>query len=159
MIFPSPKCRLVAWTQIYKSKDQGGWGILHLADFNQALSGKWWGKFSISNNPCWSEIIAFNYAPSGGSIDLFHATPRIKSFFWKGLLNCREGFLSAVEVSIKDGRDTSLWLDCWMGGPRWRTDGLTFSPSGGILLAQWPTSFFQNQTRFWWSSSLETTSN
>lgn len=130
MIFPSPKCRLVAWTQIYKSKDQGGWGILHLADFNQALSGKWWGKFSISNNPCWSEIIAFNYAPSGGSIDLFHATPRIKSFFWKGLLNCREGFLSGVEVSIKDGRDTSLWLDCWMGGP-------TLANRWPDLFAQW----------------------
>lgn len=45
-----PKCRLVAWFKICNSKDHGRWGILDISDFNSALLGKWWQKFSSGSN-------------------------------------------------------------------------------------------------------------
>lgn len=78
----------------------------------KVLSGKWWWKFSTYFSPCWSNVISFNYVSNGGQIPLFHTTPRISSFFWKSLLKCRAAFLSSMDVSIKDGKDTSFWLDC-----------------------------------------------
>lgn len=32
---------LVAWKRICRTQNMGGWGILNLKDFNQALLGKW----------------------------------------------------------------------------------------------------------------------
>lgn len=113
---PKPKCRLAAQSQICKSKDQGGWGILNLADFNLTLLGKWWWKFQSYNNPVWSEIIVFNYMPSGGLITLLHSTPKKKSFFWKGLFKCRAAFVASIESTIKDGEDISFWSDRWLEG-------------------------------------------
>lgn len=37
-----PSWRLVGWNNLCRARDQGGWGILALANFNQALLGKWW---------------------------------------------------------------------------------------------------------------------
>lgn len=36
------KCRLVVWPWVCKTKNQKGWGVLNLRDFNYALLGKWW---------------------------------------------------------------------------------------------------------------------
>ncbi|XP_039130342.1 uncharacterized protein LOC120266746 [Dioscorea cayenensis subsp. rotundata] len=36
-----PGCRLVAWKNICRAKEQGGWGILDLSTFNLSLLGKW----------------------------------------------------------------------------------------------------------------------
>lgn len=40
-----PSYRLIGWNNICRTRDQGGWGILDLYNFNQALMGKWWWKF------------------------------------------------------------------------------------------------------------------
>lgn len=108
-----PKCRLVVWSDIYKSKSQEGWGILNLTDFNQALLDKWWWKISTHRNFVWSDIVFFIYKPSRGLISFFHSIPRTKSFFWSGILKCREVFIANSMASIKDGHDTSFWLDWW----------------------------------------------
>lgn len=42
------KCRLVGWKNLYRSRDQGGWGVLDLHVFNLALLGKWWWKFLMT---------------------------------------------------------------------------------------------------------------
>lgn len=57
-------CRLVYWKNICRSRDQGGWGILDLYNFNQALLGKWWWKFMTDTNWCGSKVIQFNYRVS-----------------------------------------------------------------------------------------------
>lgn len=36
-------------------------------------------------------------------------------FYLKGLLKCRAAFQSCIDVTIKDGKETSLWLDHWYG--------------------------------------------
>lgn len=87
-----PKYRLTAWSHICKFKNQGGYGILDLTNFNLALLGKWWWKFYSCSNLVWSEIIAFNYMSKGDLISLLHSTPRKASFFWKGLLKCKAAF-------------------------------------------------------------------
>lgn len=42
-----PTCRLVCWKNLCRPRVQGGWGILDLKTFNQALLGKWWWKFLL----------------------------------------------------------------------------------------------------------------
>lgn len=77
-------CRLVCWKTLCRPRDQGGWGILDLHNFNHAPLGKWWWKFS--NDPKWggAEVIQFNY----GNVNwnLFPIVHGRMSFFWKGVL-------------------------------------------------------------------------
>lgn len=56
-------CRLVCWKNLCRPRDQGDWGILDLARFNQALLGKWLWKYYM--DPSWggSKVIQFNYGP------------------------------------------------------------------------------------------------
>lgn len=57
-------CHLVYWRNLCLPCEQGGWGILDLYTFNQALLGKWWWKFMSGANWCVSKVIQFNYLMS-----------------------------------------------------------------------------------------------
>lgn len=47
-----PKCKLMMWPHICKSKDQGGWGTVNFRYFNYALLGKWWWKITSGYKSC-----------------------------------------------------------------------------------------------------------
>lgn len=80
------RCRLVCWKNICRFRDQGGWGILDMYNFNQALLRKWWWKFMT--DPTWYgvDVVQFNYGISKRNMH-----PREASmisfffffFFWK----------------------------------------------------------------------------
>ncbi|XP_039118050.1 uncharacterized protein LOC120253914 [Dioscorea cayenensis subsp. rotundata] len=56
-----PKVRLIGWKNLCRSRDQRGWGILELQNFNLALLGKWWWKYLSDPTWCGANIVKFNY--------------------------------------------------------------------------------------------------
>ncbi|XP_039122000.1 uncharacterized protein LOC120258608 [Dioscorea cayenensis subsp. rotundata] len=74
-----PKCRLVGWKTLCRPREFGGWGILDLQCFNQALLGKWWWKFMSDASWGAANVILFNYG-----IQRWNMFPRLSgrvSFF------------------------------------------------------------------------------
>lgn len=96
------------------TQGQGGWGILDLASFNQALLGKWWWKYMTG--PSWggAKVIQFNYGLSRAKLWPYQ-TGRI-SFFWKGVLTCLPALRSCVSYEIVTGKETLFWKDGWLNG-------------------------------------------
>ncbi|XP_039130345.1 uncharacterized mitochondrial protein AtMg00310-like [Dioscorea cayenensis subsp. rotundata] len=109
-----PGCRLVSWTNLCRPHDQGGWGILGIDTFNQALLRKWWWKFLTFPGWCGSEVIQFNYG-----MNRWNMFPRLTSrisFFWKGVLNCLPAFRSCIAHNVQSGWETLFWKDQWLDG-------------------------------------------
>ncbi|XP_039120313.1 uncharacterized protein LOC120256691 [Dioscorea cayenensis subsp. rotundata] len=109
-----PKCRLVAWQNICRSKEQGGWGILDLYAFNRALLGKWRWKFLTDSNWCCAKVIKFNYNLS--SWNLFCLPRGRVSFFWSGVLKGFSAFNGCVTVKVCSGMESLFWKDRWLNG-------------------------------------------
>ncbi|XP_039143935.1 uncharacterized mitochondrial protein AtMg00310-like [Dioscorea cayenensis subsp. rotundata] len=109
-----PGCRLVAWKNICRSKEQGGWGILDLSSFNMALLGKW--RWKLLSDSSWggAKILRFNYG--GPNWDLFRRTTSRVSFFWSGVDQCLPAFSGCVSVQVKDGANSLFWKDRWFNG-------------------------------------------
>ncbi|XP_039120732.1 uncharacterized protein LOC120257303 [Dioscorea cayenensis subsp. rotundata] len=91
-----PKCHLVSWQRLCLPREQGGWGIINLVEFNSALLGKWWNLFLSRHRRC--------------------------SFFWQGLYQSLEAFTACLQSVVVNGESTLFWLDNWMEGcaPRFR---------------------------------------
>ncbi|XP_039115891.1 uncharacterized protein LOC120251437 [Dioscorea cayenensis subsp. rotundata] len=114
----SKEVRLIAWSKITRLRDMGGWGILNLQTFNNALLGKWWWKLTCNPNSNWAKIINANYSISDTVGVLSHTPPRNKSFFWAGVTSTLSPFRSCITKSIRNGSSTSLWSDRWHDGLR-----------------------------------------
>lgn len=104
-----PRCRLVAWQNIYRSKEQGDWGILDLTSFNLALLGKWRWKFLMDSKWSCAKVLQFNY--NKPTWDLFCQFRGRVSFFWSGVLKCLEAFCVCVKVKVISGMETLFWKD------------------------------------------------
>jgi len=115
--------RLIAWKRICRPRHMGGWGILNLQDFNNALLGKWWWKIASSPNGCWRHILIANYSISKPPGALFHSLPRNKSFFWAGINVILPAFRSCIIKSVRNGANTSFWFDRWFEGLPLKTSG------------------------------------
>lgn len=132
----NPKCRLVRWKNLCRSRDQGGWGILDLGIFNQVLLGKWYWKFM--NEQTWSgaDVVQFNYG-----VSRWNLYPRYSgriSFFWKGVLNCLPALRNCVNHGINSGMETLFWKDNWLNrrAPMfiWQEEfSRTLHPNGSIF--------------------------
>ncbi|XP_039145636.1 uncharacterized protein LOC120282866 [Dioscorea cayenensis subsp. rotundata] len=109
-----PRCRLVAWQAICRSKEQGGWGILNLSVFNMALLGKWRWKFLSDSNWCCARVIKFNYNLT--SWNMFSLPRGRVSFFWSGVLKGLSAFNGCVTVKVHFGMEALFWKDRWLNG-------------------------------------------
>lgn len=107
--------RLVAWDRICRPRSMGGWGILNLHSFNNALLAKWWWKIFTGQQGCWSKIIRLNYLSTGPPGPLFHSPPRNKSFFWAGITPFLPAFRACTAKSVHNGASTFFWFDNWLG--------------------------------------------
>ncbi|XP_039136364.1 uncharacterized protein LOC120273726 [Dioscorea cayenensis subsp. rotundata] len=109
-----PGCRLVAWNNICRAKEQGGWGILALSSFNLALLGKW--RWKVFNDSPWggAKILRFNY--NIPAWDLYRVPNGRVSFFWSGISQCLPAFRGCVSVQIKSGTEALFWKDRWLNG-------------------------------------------
>lgn len=109
-----PKMRLVSWNRICRPREHGGWGILNLDDFNLALLGKWWWKFTTGVPWCGREIILYNYFQNSPLWNLHNRPPQRRSFIWNGLLQCLPAFRNCISSIVHNGDSTLFWLDKWV---------------------------------------------
>ncbi|XP_039123614.1 uncharacterized protein LOC120260240 [Dioscorea cayenensis subsp. rotundata] len=109
-----PGCRLVAWRNICRAKEQGGWRILELSTFNLALLGKWRWKMLADSHWGGRKIICFNY--NVPKWDLFRVPNGRVSFFWSGVSSCLPAFRGCVSVQVKSGSESLFWKDRWLNG-------------------------------------------
>lgn len=106
-----PGCRLVGWKNLCRPRDQGGWGILDLLHFNQALLEKWWWKFMSDPNWCGSKVIQFNYNLSRWN--LFPTQTSRVSFFWKWVVSCLQALRGCIGCNVTSSHETLFWKDRW----------------------------------------------
>lgn len=121
------KIRLVSWMRICRLRKQGGWGILNLQNFNNALLGKWSWKITSSAHWCGEGIIRENYFKTCPEWNLFHKQYRRRSFFWNGILHSLHAFRKNLSPLVKNGATAFFWLDNWVEGNSRQTFGPIFS--------------------------------
>lgn len=109
-----PTCKLVCWKILCRPRNQGGWGILDLDIFKQALLGKWWWKFMMDTSWCESKVIQFNYRLS--SWNLFPRPSGRMFFFWKRVISGLPAVRGSLIHDIGSGEETSFWKDPWING-------------------------------------------
>lgn len=141
-------CRLVGWRSLCRPREQGGWGILDLHNFNMALLGKWWWKFTRDPNWYGASVVQFNYGFSRWNL-----FPRLSgriSSFWKGVSCCLPAFRSCIVHCINSGEKTFFWKDCWLNGATpmdlW-PEAFRNSPLPNGTVRSW--LFFLRRLLFW----------
>jgi hypothetical protein len=106
------KYRLVKWSVICSSKDQGGLGIHDLEVKNTALLGKWLFRL-LTEEGTWQTILKRKYIDQNS---LSHVLWKLRdSHFWAGLMAIKKFFFGLVFFSIKDGLEIRFWEDKWLG--------------------------------------------
>lgn len=109
-----PKMRLVKWHRICRPREQGGWRILNLAVFNNALLAKWWWKLTSGASLCGDKIVMFNYSNFAQGWNLHSKPHNRRSFIWNGLLHNLPAFQAGVSSVVVNGEKTLFWLDRWV---------------------------------------------
>lgn len=111
-----PKIRLVNWLMLCRSREQGGWNVLNLEAFNDALLDKWWWKMVSGCLWCGVDIFRENYFKRAPLWNLFQKQCSRRLFLWSGILQILPGFRKNLITSVRGGASTLFWLDNWMEG-------------------------------------------
>lgn len=120
------KMRLVGWTRLCRSREQGGWGILNLTTFNNALLGKWWWKIINERQWCGELVLKTNYFQNFPSWNLYHKHCARRSFFWNGILRVLPAFRKTSPRWFGTGPLLCFGLITGLMGGHRQIFGLTF---------------------------------
>jgi hypothetical protein len=99
----------VAWTEVCKSKDNGGLGVLDLRTQNEALLLRHLHKFLNKEDIPWVSLIWESYYNNA------HPQSKVKkaSFWWRDILKLLDKYKGLATVNINNGKSCYLWLDLW----------------------------------------------
>ena len=95
-----------------RPKDQGGLGILDLQLQNKCLLAKWLVNL-LNTTGLWQTLLTNKYLRSK-FLTQVKAKPYY-SHFWRGLMKIIDEVLANGSFIIKDGCQTRLWDDTWVG--------------------------------------------
>lgn len=118
----SHKIPWVSWSDVCKSKQEGGLGIKDLSLFNWALVWKWVGRLLDEKYRLWPRVIFSKYGSLEGSLSLVRNGRRgHKVSVWRKDL-CRmywgvngNGLRGSFYKKLGRGEGTSFWSDLWVG--------------------------------------------
>lgn len=101
----------VSWTDICKSKKEGGLGLRKLEDFEMVFRLKRLWQFFSCSGSLWVPWLS-NNTFGGRSIWLINDSPR---FSWtvRSMLQLRQDLHSYLRCSIGDGSSALFWYDYW----------------------------------------------
>ncbi|GJS15007.1 RNA-directed DNA polymerase, eukaryota [Tanacetum coccineum] len=117
------KITWVAWNKVLASKKKGGLGVSSFYALNRALLLKWVWRFVSQDGSLWFQVTQAIY---GSTIDS-HSVQMASnwcSILREMLLLKSKGFdfMSLCSKRVRNGNNTSFWLDIWKGDSTLRDD-------------------------------------
>ncbi len=105
---------MVNWKHVYRSRSEGGLGVLDLRDMNTAFLSKWWWKLLTGENFLWDKLILeLHYTRmrpllKGLRLSPIHSGGKV---FWGlgGVFRC------GMKYELGDRSSVELWRDIWRG--------------------------------------------
>lgn len=98
---------------VYKTKNEGGFGIRRIDDIIKAMAVKLVWKF-IQNKTVWAKWMRKKYCndKKNWSATMNNNT----SYTWKLLLKGRQWCKGVIDRKIVNGENSEVWLDPWING-------------------------------------------
>ena len=98
-----------AWTNVCKSKQEGGLGVIDLKTQNEALLLKHLMKFFNKEDLPWILLVWESYYEAGSLPSL----AKKGSFWWRDILKLLDKFKGLAMVNINNAKSCFLWTDLW----------------------------------------------
>ncbi|KAK2447294.1 hypothetical protein QL285_006665 [Trifolium repens] len=111
----------VSWSDVCRSKEEGGLGVKDLAWFNLALLAKWRWRLLVDHGSLWKMVLGAKYGNVGG-LNVSLGRGYKLSLWYKDLVGI--GVLRGVEgdwvqevfsKKLGDGGNTKFWKEPWIG--------------------------------------------
>lgn len=102
----------IAWSDVYKPKDEGGLGLRSLSEANIVSCLKFIWHILSSRGSLLVQWI-HRYLIRKGSFWSVKETSSLGSWMWKKLLKLRPLALQLARVELNNGSTTSFWYDKW----------------------------------------------
>jgi hypothetical protein len=116
------KINWVKWETICKPKHTGGLGVRDIRLVNISLLTKWRWRLLYVDQQMWKKVSIAKYGVTPcGKVDLGEdCKPWFSSLWWKDISSIGKNinhnwFSQQVVKKIGNGRQTSFWLDNWLG--------------------------------------------
>lgn len=110
------KMAWLAWSQLCRSKRQGGLGFRDLRAFNMALLAKQGWRILTNPDSLMARIFEAKYFPHG---DFLKAKSGYRpSATWSSILKARDLLVKGIRIRIGNGYSTSIWDDPWLPDDR-----------------------------------------
>ena len=107
------KCIFKSWEDTCRSKEEGGLGIQRASVCNQAGVLRLLWELETNKNALWVKWIWGKYLR--GSSIWCARPPQNASWVWRSILKIRPLAEKLIYYSIGNGRNTSFFLDPWLG--------------------------------------------
>jgi hypothetical protein len=110
----------VSWSEICKSKKEGGLGLKDLRLMNCSLLSKWRWKLLLDGEEMWKKVIVAKY----GRVATGKAVLELEDFgggasaWWRDVCRVDMGtnwFSQAANKKVGNGNSTKFWKDVWFG--------------------------------------------
>lgn len=106
----NPKKSKIAWTEVSKSKQEGGLGIRPLKEVNVICCLKLIWRITSTQPSLWVKWVKTNLIKQG-SLWSVRENASIGSWMWRKLLKYRNIAKGLHRVEVKNCRRTSFWFD------------------------------------------------
>jgi len=78
----------VGWNTICLRKENGGFGVLKLREFNLSLLGKWCWRLLVDRDGFWYRVLTARYCEEAGRLEV---GGRSCSYWWREVARIRDG--------------------------------------------------------------------
>ncbi|XP_031099664.1 uncharacterized protein LOC116003863 [Ipomoea triloba] len=125
------KCHLVRWETVTKSKAYGGLGIRKMEPMNRAFLAKLGWRLIQNEDSIWSQIFKAKYSVSSTDCSTWKAKANMSNA-WKGILRSVPILQKGIRITVRNGRRTSFWTDCWLGDKPLCQEAINAIPPGDL---------------------------
>lgn len=120
---------LVNWTEVTKSKNQGGLGVRDLGEMNECMLLKWWWRYGAEDKALWKAVVCSRYGRMGGGWVPSMESTEGMSTVWKDIVQLNsinqplgEFYDQNLKLSVGNGRRILFWSDAWLNGRSLKED-------------------------------------
>ncbi|CAN1124680.1 Putative ribonuclease H protein At1g65750 [Linum perenne] len=109
------KIHLVSWDEVCRPKEHGGLGLKKAKELNMAFMMKLAFQFFKSPNELWVQVLQHKYFREGPNGLQIKNDSRL-SPLWRAIKKVTQVMRLGMKMGLRDGAETSFWLDRWIDG-------------------------------------------